>query len=93
MIKLFLFMLCMAAAFYTGYKFNESQAADRVSLELFTIKNQADAMEADRLARERHMQSRAEHRESMIELFEQVLELIRIDMQNKVAHQNNTDDN
>ena len=93
MIKFILFMLCMAAAFYTGYKFNESQAADRVSLELFTIKNQADAMEADRLARERHMQSRAEHRESMIELFEQVLELIRIDMQNKVAHQNNTDDN
>ena len=93
MIKLFLFMLCMAAAFYTGYKFNESQAADRVSLELFTIKNQADAMEADQLARERHLESRVQHRESMIELFEQVLQLIRIDMQNKVAHQNNRDDN
>ena len=86
-------MLCMGAAFYTGYKYNESQAADRVSLDLFTIKNQVATMEADQLARERHLESRVQHRESMIELFEQVLELIRIDMQNKVAHQNNSDDN
>ena len=86
-------MLCMATAFYTGIRFNESQAADRVSLELFTIKNQAETMEADRLARERHMQSRAEHRQSMMHMFERVLELIETDMQNKVAHQNNSDDN
>ena len=86
-------MLCMTTAFYTGIRFNESQAADPVSLELFTIKNQAETMESDRLARERHMQSRAEHRESMIELFEQVLQLIKIDMQNRVAHQNNSHDN
>ena len=86
-------MLCMAAAFYTGYKLNESQAADRVSLDLLTIKNQADAMEADQLARERHLESRVQHRESMIELFEQVLQLIRIDMQNKVAQQTQSDDN
>ena len=93
MIKTILFMLCMAAAFYTGYKFNESQAADRVSLDLFTIKNQAATLEADQLARERHMQSRVQHRESMINMFDRVLDLIEQDMQNKVAHQNNTDDN
>jgi hypothetical protein len=93
MIKMILFMLCMAAAFYTGYKFNESQAADRVSLDLFTIDNQASTLAADRLARERHMQSRVQHRESMINMFDRVLDLIEQDIQNKVAHQHNRDDN
>ena len=98
MFKTLMILLLVGAAFITGAWYNERHSTDPVSRAMHQAADRVETIRQDLVARQRHLQSRDAHRERMMHRFEQVLELIEQDMQNKQVacsvepHDNNNND-
>ena len=92
-------MLLMIAAFVTGAWYNERASTDPVSRAVHQAADRVETVRQDLVARQRNLESRDENRQRMMDMFEQVLELIKQDMQHKQVansverHDNKHNDN
>jgi hypothetical protein len=99
MFKIMMIMLLMIAAFVTGAWYNERASTDPVSRAVHQAADRVETVRQDLVARQRNLESRDENRQHMMDLFEQVLELIKQDMQHKQVansverHDNKHNDN
>lgn len=99
MFKMMMIMLLMIAAFVTGAWYNERASTDPVSRAVHQAADRVETVRQDLVARQRNLESRDENRQRMMDMFEQVLELIKQDMQHKQVansverHDNKHNDN